>query len=87
MVTAIKDLIDTFKIDRYIFLFLSIFSFLFLMVCAVILLVSDESKFAYVLGMFGSSGVIAYTANRILVFWKDCISLLKNYTNTTSDER
>lgn len=39
----------------------------------------SEGKIEFVVGMFGSTGVIAYSCSQLLTMWKDSILLIQKY--------
>ena len=83
-VTAIKSLVELFKVERYIYVSVTVLSFLVLIVCAVFLLNAPNKLIVPVIGMFGSSGAIAFTTGRLLKMWSDAIKIL---INVSDDEK
>ena len=63
-VRAAKQLLSMFNMERWVYVIATLLSVVFLLVCAVILLMSGQWVVA--LGMFGASGVISFTTGRLL---------------------
>jgi 1,4-dihydroxy-2-naphthoate octaprenyltransferase len=76
-ITAIKNMLQMFKLERVIYIIVTLVCFVVLIGSAIFMLYSDhEDKMPAVIGMFGSSGAIAYTAGRLLKMWSDAMKLL-----------
>ncbi len=81
-IQALKSLLDMFKLERRVYILLSILSTIILITCAFFLILSDSHKennkvnIATSVGMFGSSGAIAYTTNKLLKMWNDAIIII-----------
>jgi hypothetical protein len=71
---AIKQLLDLFKFERVVYLTITVISLVILIICAIYLIKSD--KILAVLGMFTSSGGVAFTCGRLLRMWSDAMQLL-----------
>ena len=84
---AFERLVKLFKPERVVYLIVTTFSALLLLSCAVFLLIQNRSGgsagMAAPLSMFGSSGVIVYTANRLLRMWNQALQLLAIESETT----
>lgn len=72
---AIEYLLNKFRLERYVYLTVSLLSFLCLLVCGYKQLVSPEVNVAVVVGMFGSGGAIAFVSSQFLTMWRDCMNL------------
>lgn len=68
----IKFLLDSFKLERYVYITVTVLSFIFLLICGTVILLSKQN-YELVIGMFGSSGVIAYSCSQLLRMWKNSI--------------
>jgi len=71
-------LLKKFKFERIAYLSVTILSFFFLIFCGIIL-VGKDGKIEFVIGMFGSTGVIAYSCSQLLTMWKDSINFIQKY--------
>src|SRR5215472_14769508 len=75
-VRAIKQLTLIFRTDRYFFLAATALALLFLLAVATRLFVRGEGSMAEWASLFGSSGLITVTINRILQMWTQALRLL-----------
>ena len=80
-VKAIKELLDVFKFERMVYLGITILSLIVLFGCAIYLLSQDKNQLPAVIGLFTSSGGVAYTCGRLLKMWSDAIQLLGSFKN------
>ena len=78
-VKAIKQLLDLFKFERMVYLGITILSLIVLFGCAIYLLSQDKNQMPAVIGMFTSSGGVAYTGGRLLKMWSDAMQLLGSF--------
>ncbi len=60
----IRSILNEFQLERTIYLICCLASFIFLFVCAILLLVYSDN-WLMALGMFGSTGVITFTTGQI----------------------
>jgi len=79
----VERLVVLFKPERYAYLIISAISCIVLIVFAVILFNQKKAETHFIIGMFGSSGVIAVAMGRMLKMWNDVIKFL---FNTDEDE-
>jgi len=75
-VKAIRQLLDLFKFERMVYLGITILSLIVLIGCAIYMLGQGTSQVPAVIGMFTSSGGVAYTCGRLLKMWSDAMQLL-----------
>lgn len=77
----VRGLVDIFKVEKWLYNLTTVLSFLFLFICAIVMLARGFCENIYlVYGMFGSSGVIALTSGRLLKMWNDVIKFVReNY--------
>src|SRR4029077_5209925 len=76
-VDAIGRLLNLFKLERLIYVIVTLISLLVLLSCAIYLLVTKGSTdTAPVIGLFGSSGAITFTLGRLLRMWNDAMNIL-----------
>lgn len=78
-VEAVKQLLALFKLERMVYLAITLICLLLLIFVAVMQLNSpgDDSKYAVVTGLVGSSGGIVYTAGRLLKMWSEAMRLIQ----------
>lgn len=74
---AIDFLLQSFKVERYIYLGITIISIILLGILVVILM--QKQDYANILAMLGPSGLITFSFSRVLRMWSDCIDLVKTY--------
>ncbi|MBX7156444.1 MAG: hypothetical protein K1X91_15925 [Bacteriodetes bacterium] len=87
-IETIEFMLKQFKPERYAYLTVSIVSFLLLVVCVVMFILRvelTEKNFAYIAGMMGSGGTIAYSSSQLLRMWADCMAML-NQNNKGKSE-
>lgn len=75
-VKAVERLTKVFRTDRYLFLSATCLALLFLLAVAARLLFQGEGSIAEWASLFGSSGLITITINRILQMWTQAVRLL-----------
>jgi hypothetical protein len=75
-VDAIKSLLDAFKLERSVYLGVTVVSVIILLVSTISLLLKDSSQTPAILGLFGSTGTITYSAGRVLRMWNDALQVL-----------
>jgi hypothetical protein len=82
-VAAVKALLESFRIERIVYIVVNIVSLLVLIVSASVLLVkgirgTGTAQPTEVIGLFGSSGSITYSTGRLLRMWTDAIRFLQS---------
>jgi len=66
---AVKSLTELFKIERMVYLGVTILSLVMLIGSALSLMLRGEAGSIELSMLFGSSGLITYTAGRLLHMW------------------
>lgn len=74
---SIEFLLNNFKVERYVYLSVTLISIILLLIIAVILFLSKDYK--SILIMLGPTGLITLVFSRVLKMWSDCIELIKIY--------
>ena len=74
----VERLIALFKPERYAYLIISSLSCIALISFAIFLFGQENRDTHFIIGMFGSSGVIAVAMGRMLKMWNDVIKILFN---------
>jgi len=69
----IKDLLNLFKMERIVYVIISIAAFIALLFCAIFVLIKNQENYPAILGLFGATGGIGYTAGRLLKMWADAV--------------
>lgn len=85
-IQAIKDLVTLFKTERMVYLVITLISVIVLISTAVFLIISStefEQTMA-VLGLFGSTGGIAYSTGRLLKMWSEAMQLIHKVIDSTN---
>jgi hypothetical protein len=72
----VERLLASTKIERFSYLVICVASAIFLLVCAVISVVRNHGDITVAISLFGSSGVITYTAGQIMRVWTDAMRLV-----------
>jgi hypothetical protein len=77
-VAVIKELVDIFKVERTVYLIITLISVLVLIITAVSLILRSDSQenTIAVMGLFGSSGGIVYSSGRLLKMWSEAMQLV-----------
>jgi hypothetical protein len=73
---AVERLTSLFKVERMVHLGVTSISLAMLLASAGVLLFKGKAGPAELTGLFGSSGLIAYSAGRLLVMWNQALRLL-----------
>lgn len=78
-VSAIKEMVNLFKMERTVYLIITLLSVLILIVTAVSLLMKSDSQenTIAIMGLFGSSGGIVYSTGRLLKMWSEAMQLIQ----------
>lgn len=74
---AIEFLLDNFKIERYVYLAVTILSIILLLIIVIILFKNQD--YTNILVMLGPTGFITFSFSRVLKMWSDCIDLIKTF--------
>jgi hypothetical protein len=82
---TIRFMLKSFAPERYAYLVGTILSFLLLIICLCLLIITmvrssnglTKDDFGYIIGMFGSGGVIGLTGSRLLKMWDDCMKKIQ----------
>ena len=69
-----KELLSVFRMERMAYLIATLLALVFLVVVATVLLFRES--YAMALGMFGSSGVIAYSIGQLLRMWNQVLAVI-----------
>jgi len=64
-------------IERFVYLGMSVMSFIVLLVVGVWALMENKLNIETFLALFAATGVIGLCVSRILVIWRDCMEILK----------
>jgi len=75
-VDAVERLMQLFKLERLVYLCVTGISLAMLLVCAGLVIANQKATTAEISGFFGSSGLITYSASRLLVMWNQALSLV-----------
>jgi len=75
-IDAVQKLTKLFKIERLVHLTVTTVSLAFLLTSAFFLIMRDKADPVTLIPLFGSSGLIAYSANRLLLMWDQAMKLL-----------
>ena len=75
-ILIIKQLLELFRWERYIYLTITVLSLVLMIVSAIVILLTGEAKLPEIVGLFFSSGGITYTIGRLLQMWNDALKLV-----------
>ncbi|MDP4281481.1 MAG: hypothetical protein Q8867_04955 [Bacteroidota bacterium] len=72
---AVKFLLQSFRLERYFYLGITLVSIVLLGYCVYILI--QKQDITNILVMLAPTGVITYACSRILKMWTDCLDFYK----------
>ena len=75
-VEAVERLAHLFKVERFVYLGVTAISFLLLLTIAVRIFIQGGAQMAEWGLLFGSSGLITITANRVLQMWSQALRMV-----------
>lgn len=75
-IKEIKELLALFKMERIVYVIISITAFVTLLFCAIFTLIKNQDNYPAILGLFGSTGGVGYTAGRLLKMWGDAVEYI-----------
>jgi hypothetical protein len=75
-VAAVEKLMQLFRMERIVYLCVTSISLIVLLAIAVRMYVAGESSIPVWALMFGSSGLITITANRLLQMWTQSLRMV-----------
>ena len=81
---ALDRLLKMFTVERYVYLALTSLAFLFLLYSAYLLFTSNEIDTKMLVGIFGSSGLIAASSARISWFFNKAFVLIEELIRSFS---
>jgi hypothetical protein len=73
---AVERLTNLFRLERMVHLIVTTVSLIMLLTSAARLIVKGEAHTAELSLLFGSSGLITYSASRLLTMWNQALSLV-----------
>lgn len=73
---AVERLTKLFRLERMVHLAVTSISLLMLLLSAGVLMYKGKAGPAELAGLFGSSGLITYSAGRLLFMWNQALQLL-----------
>lgn len=73
---AVERLAALFRFERFVYLAITVISFLLLLGVAIRLFIADTAQIAEWGLLFGSSGLITVTANRVLQMWSQALRII-----------
>lgn len=85
-VTAIETLLKAFRIERILFLSVSIFAALILIAAAVFILFENPNQKEWFFSLFAPAGVITYSSGQILKMWNDAIAIINNQKISSNEK-
>jgi hypothetical protein len=75
-VEAVKQVTELFRMERMVYLSATGISLAMLITSAIVLMVRNQASNAELAALFGSSGLITYTAGRLLFMWNQAMRIL-----------
>lgn len=73
---VVRELTDLFKFERRVYLVVTILSLIMLMGSALSLMIKGQAGTAELTMLFGSSGLITYSAGKLLYMWNEALKRL-----------
>jgi hypothetical protein len=74
----IKELLDFFKVERYVYLSISAVSCVCILFCSTKAFFDGTISTGYFLGLFVPGGGIMFTTSRLLKMWDDSLEFIKD---------
>jgi hypothetical protein len=71
----VERLLALTKVERYVYLWICGGSAVFLIICAVVMMIQRHGDVTTILPLFGASGVITYSTGQIMRVWTDAMKL------------
>ena len=75
-VDALMQILKANRLERWVYLTISVVSFLVLLVIVVFELIKGSIDITTFVAMFGTTGIVGVCVARVLEVWKDCVKLL-----------
>jgi len=75
-IEEVKELLKMFRLERGIYIVISITAFIALLFCMIYILFTSPESWPAILGLFGTAGGIGYSTGRLLRMWSDAINYL-----------
>ena len=83
---AVERMVGLFKMERMTYLGVTLISLIMLLGAGVYMFIDDKVNQMAVLSlMFGSSGLITYSAGRLLKMWDQAITMLSSDKNEAGE--
>ena len=76
-IDAIKQLLKLFKLERTVYLVITVSSLIVLITCAIVLICKSSVGTPELVLLFSSSGGITYSTGRLLRMWSEAIRILE----------
>ncbi len=73
---VVQEMVNLFKLERMVYLISTIVSLLMLLASGGYLIVTSHADPAALTLIFGSSGLIGYSANRLLRMWDQSMKMM-----------
>lgn len=77
-IEAVERLAYLFKVERFVYLGVTVISFLLLLTIAVRMLIQGSAESTEWVLLFGSSGLITITANRVIQMWSQALRMVSS---------
>ena len=84
-INAVERLTNLFRLERLVHLGVTAVSLVMLLTSAGYLLVKGKAGPGELTGLFGSSGLITYSAGRLLFMWNQALRLLAGEPTSSGD--
>lgn len=75
-IEAIKQLLKLFRVERAVYITVTVVSLVVLLGVAASLYLQKDSRTGEIIALFGSSGAITYTTGRLLRMWSEAVRLV-----------
>ena len=73
---TVERLTKLFRLERMVYLAITILSLIILLVSAGVLLMQKKAGPGELSGLFGSSGLITYSTGRLLFMWNQALRMI-----------
>jgi hypothetical protein len=82
---VVEHLIQLFRMERIVYLTVTTLSLVMLLYCAGILIFRKQAGLETLAPLFGSSGLITYTTNRLFRMWDQAIRIVGGLDRPTGN--
>lgn len=84
-VTAVKELLEAFRMERILYVTISCLAIVILVTVASIIIFRNPDKIEWFVGLFVPAGAITFSVGRILRMWTQALKFVNNQKSTDDE--